>query len=93
MKVLLYTELEKKIGKSGLGKAINHQKKALESQGIEWTQDKDGEHPVAGLSAFCYPAGLCGCAAVGHGTVLPLLLALFRFAAKIPGAHFTAPYR
>ena len=40
MKVLLYTELEKKIGKSGLGKAIKHQQKALESQGIEWTQDK-----------------------------------------------------
>ena len=41
MKILLYTELEKKIGKSGLGKAIKHQMKALDSQGIEWTQDKD----------------------------------------------------
>ena len=30
MKVLLYTEGLKTIGKSGLGKAVEHQKKALE---------------------------------------------------------------
>ena len=30
MKVLLYTEREKVVGKSGLGKAIKHQIKALE---------------------------------------------------------------
>ena len=37
MKVLLYTEGLKVVGKSGLGKAINHQKKALESVGIPYT--------------------------------------------------------
>ena len=33
MKVLLYTENEKMIGKSGLGKAIKHQMKALSYAG------------------------------------------------------------
>ena len=37
MKVFLYTEGEKLFSKSGLGKAIKHQMKALESVGIEYT--------------------------------------------------------
>lgn len=37
MKVLLYTENQKVIGKSGLGKAIKHQIKALENEGINYT--------------------------------------------------------
>jgi len=40
MKVLLYTEGYKKIGKSGLGKAVNHQIKALTDNNIEYTLDK-----------------------------------------------------
>ena len=39
MRVLLYTEGEKIIGKSGLGKAIKHQMKALELAGVEYTTD------------------------------------------------------
>jgi len=39
MKILLYTEGLKTIGKSGLGKAVKHQVKALEDNGIEYTQD------------------------------------------------------
>lgn len=39
MKVLLYTEGLKKIGKSGLGKAVKHQIKALEDNHIEYTLD------------------------------------------------------
>ena len=39
MKVLLYTEGLKHIGKSGLGKAVSHQIKALEDNGIEYTLD------------------------------------------------------
>lgn len=39
MKVLLYTEGEKTFSKSGLGKAIKHQMRALDSQGIEYTTD------------------------------------------------------
>ena len=36
MKVLLYTEGEKVVGKSGLGKAIKHQMKALSENKIEY---------------------------------------------------------
>ena len=39
MKVLLYTEGEKLFSKSGLGKAIEHQMKALECVNIEYTTD------------------------------------------------------
>ena len=37
LKVLLYTEGLKAISKSGLGKAIKHQMKALEDNGISYT--------------------------------------------------------
>lgn len=40
MKVLLYTEGLKTIGKSGLGKAVQHQVRALEENNIEYTTDK-----------------------------------------------------
>lgn len=39
MKVLLYTEGMKTIGKSGLGKALKHQIKALEDNDIEYSLD------------------------------------------------------
>ena len=39
MKVLLYTEGLKTIGKSGLGKAVSHQIKALEDNNIDYTLD------------------------------------------------------
>jgi len=39
MKVLLYTEGLKTIGKSGLGKAVQHQIKALEDNKVEYTLD------------------------------------------------------
>ena len=37
MKILLYAEGLKTIGKSGLGKAIQHQRKALEDENIDYT--------------------------------------------------------
>lgn len=39
MKVLLYTEFEKSIKKSGLGKAIKHQINALKENNIDYTTD------------------------------------------------------
>lgn len=41
MKILLYFEGEKIIGKSGIGRALAHQKKALTSVGIEYTLDSE----------------------------------------------------
>lgn len=39
MKILLYFEGENVISKSGIGRAFKHQKRALESAGIEYTTD------------------------------------------------------
>ena len=39
MKVLLYTEGLKTVGKSGLGKAVKHQINALERNNVEYTLD------------------------------------------------------
>lgn len=38
MKVLLHFEKEKLLRQSGIGRALRHQKKALRSAGIEYTQ-------------------------------------------------------
>ncbi|MDT2638890.1 glycosyltransferase [Enterococcus dongliensis] len=39
MKILLYFEGQNMIGKSGIGRALSHQKRALSSVGIEYTLD------------------------------------------------------
>lgn len=39
MKVLLYFEGQQMIGKSGIGRALSHQKRALDAVGIEYTLD------------------------------------------------------
>ncbi|MGX7244840.1 glycosyltransferase [Enterococcus quebecensis] len=41
MKVLLYFEGEKMLAKSGIGRALDHQKRALSEVGIEYTLDAD----------------------------------------------------
>lgn len=43
MKVLLYFEGENMLAKSGIGRALAHQKRALASVGIEYTLDKNCE--------------------------------------------------
>ena len=52
MKVLLYTENEKLIGKSGLGKAIRHQIKALELAGVEYTLNKDDDYDILHINTY-----------------------------------------
>ena len=53
MKVLLYTEGEKTFSKSGLGKAIKHQIRALESQNIEYTTDiKDKTYDIIHINFY-----------------------------------------
>ena len=52
MKVLLYTESEKVVGKSGLGKAIKHQIKALESVGVNYTLDKNDEYDILHINTY-----------------------------------------
>lgn len=52
MKVLLYTEGLKMVGRSGLGKAIKHQMKALESQNIEYTLDPKDDYDILHINTY-----------------------------------------
>jgi len=52
MKILLYTEGLKTIGKSGLGKAIKHQKKALEDNNIDYTLDAKDDYDIVHINFY-----------------------------------------
>ena len=52
MKVLLYTEGLKYVGKSGLGKAINHQMRALDSVKIPYTLDVDDDYDIVHINTY-----------------------------------------
>lgn len=52
MKVLLYTEGLKQIEKSGLGKAIKHQLKALEENNIEHTTNPDDDYDIVHINFY-----------------------------------------
>ena len=52
MKVFLYTEGFKAIRKSGLGKAIEHQKKALELANIDYTLDKKDDYDILHINTY-----------------------------------------
>lgn len=53
MKILLYTEGLKKIGKSGLGKAVQHQINALEEHNVEYTLNpKDTDYDIAHINFY-----------------------------------------
>ena len=52
MKVLLYTEGLKTIGKSGLGKAIKHQMKALECEGINYTLNTKDDYDILHINTY-----------------------------------------
>lgn len=52
MKVLLYTENEKMISKSGLGKAIKHQMNALDENGIEYTTNPKDDYDIVHINYY-----------------------------------------
>ena len=52
MKVLLYTENEKLIGKSGLGKAIKHQINALEENNVEYTTNPKHDYDIVHINYY-----------------------------------------
>ena len=52
MKVLLYTEGEKAIGKSGFGKAIKHQMKALDEVGIKYTTNPNDDYDILHINTY-----------------------------------------
>ena len=52
MKILLYTEFEKSINKSGLGKAIKHQIRALEDNNIEYTTNPKDDYDIVHINFY-----------------------------------------
>ena len=52
MKVLLYAEKLKAIGKSGLGKAIGHQMTALEDEKIEYTLNPKDDYDILHINTW-----------------------------------------
>ncbi len=52
MKILLYTEMENKVRKSGLGKAIEHQKTALTNEGIEFTTNPNDDYDIMHINTW-----------------------------------------
>lgn len=52
MKVLLYTEGEKVVGKSGLGKAIKHQAKALDLVKVEYTTNQKDDYDILHVNTY-----------------------------------------
>ena len=52
MKILLYSEGEKIIGKSGLGKAIKHQQMALKSAKVAFTMDLKDDYDILHINTY-----------------------------------------
>ncbi len=52
MRVLLYFENEKMIKKSGIGRALEHQKKALELNDIEYTLNPNDKYDIAHINTY-----------------------------------------
>lgn len=52
MKVLLYTEGEKMTSNSGLGKAIKHQMKALESANVDYTTNLKDDYDIIHINFY-----------------------------------------
>ena len=52
MKVLLYTEGKKSISKSGLGKAIKHQMRALELAGVDYTTNPKDDFDILHINTY-----------------------------------------
>ena len=52
MRVLLYSEGLKTIGKSGLGKAIKHQMKALDEVGVSYTLNPKENYDILHINTY-----------------------------------------
>lgn len=52
MKVLLYLEAPDQLSKSGIGRAIKHQQKALEIAGIDYTMDPQDDYDIVHINTY-----------------------------------------
>lgn len=67
MKIRLYAEGLKTIGVSGLGKAIQHQIKALEDENIEYTLSKDDDYDILHINTWFLKSYFVAKQAKKHG--------------------------
>lgn len=58
MKVLLYFEGLKYISKSGVGRALKHQQKALELAGVDFTLDPDDDYDILHINTVLTNSGM-----------------------------------
>ncbi len=58
MKVFLYFEGLKYISKSGVGRALKHQQKALELAGVEYTLDPDDDYDILHINTVLTNSGM-----------------------------------
>lgn len=58
MKVLLYTEASKSLSKSGLGKAIKHQQKALDYAKVDYTLDPKDDYDILHINTYFLKSAL-----------------------------------
>ena len=52
MKVLLYFEMENAISKSGIGRALKHQQRALELNGVETTTNPKDDFDLLHINTY-----------------------------------------
>lgn len=52
MKILLYSEHQKLIEKSGVGRALHHQQKALSESGVEFTLDQNDDYDLVHINTI-----------------------------------------
>lgn len=52
MKILLYLEAEDFLKRSGIGRAMKHQQKALDLMGVNWTKDPNDDYDILHLNTY-----------------------------------------
>lgn len=52
LKVLLYFESEKMLAKSGIGRALDHQKRALKDVGVSYTLDNKEDYDILHINTY-----------------------------------------
>ncbi|AYG01223.1 glycosyltransferase family 4 protein [Lactococcus allomyrinae] len=52
MKILLYLEAEEFLSRSGIGRAMKHQQRALDLMNVDWTKNSDEDYDILHLNTY-----------------------------------------
>lgn len=52
MKILLYLEAEEFLSRSGIGRAMKHQQRALDLMNVDWTKNPDEDYDILHLNTY-----------------------------------------